>query len=31
MLGFNKDREYFDVTDSEKAAIQEPVKVDFRK
>jgi len=31
MLGFNKDREYFDVTDSEKASIQEPVKVDFNK
>jgi len=31
MLGFNADREYFDVADSEKAAVQEPVKVDFNK
>ena len=31
MLGFNKDREYFDVNDSEKASIQAPVAVDFKK
>ena len=31
MLGFTTDREYFDVSDSEKASVQEPVKVDFTK
>jgi LemA protein len=31
MLGFNADREYFDVADSEKASVQEAVKVDFNK
>jgi LemA protein len=31
MLGFNKDREYFDVDESEQKSVQEPVKVDFTK
>ena len=31
MLGFNKDREYFDVDASEKESVQQPVKVDFNK
>ncbi len=29
MLGFNKDREFFDVTDSERAATEAPVEVKF--
>lgn len=29
MLGFSKDREFFEVDDAENAAIQEPVKVKF--
>ena len=29
MLGFNKDREFFDVTDSERAATEQPVEVKF--
>jgi len=31
MLGFTKDREYFDVDASEQKSVQEPVKVDFTK
>ena len=31
MLGFKTDREFFDVDESEKASVQEPVKVDFTK
>jgi LemA protein len=29
MLGFNKDREFFDVTDEERAATEKPVEVKF--
>lgn len=29
MLGFNKDREYFDVNESERAAVEKPVEVNF--
>ncbi len=29
MLGFNKDREFFDVTDAERAAVEAPVEVKF--
>ena len=29
MLGFNKDREFFDVTDGERAATEAPVEVKF--
>ena len=29
MLGFNKDREFYDVTDSERAATEKPVEVKF--
>jgi hypothetical protein len=29
MLGFIKDREYFDVDESEEKSIQQPTKVDF--
>ena len=29
MLGFNKDREFFDVPEADQAAIQEPVQVKF--
>jgi len=29
MLGFNKDREFFDVTDAERAATEAPVEVKF--
>lgn len=29
MLGFNKDREFFDVTDGERAATEQPVEVKF--
>jgi LemA protein len=29
MLGFNKDREFFDVTESEKTAVNAPVEVKF--
>lgn len=29
MLGFNKDREFFDVTDEERADVEKPVEVKF--
>ncbi len=29
MLGFNKDREFFDVSDAERAAVEAPVEVKF--
>ena len=29
MLGFTKDREFFDVTDSERTAVEKPVEVKF--
>lgn len=29
MLGFNKDREFFDVDEAERATVEKPVEVKF--